>query len=333
MNNTIQSKEEVMRSFENLLAERKALMAKITTKEETAKKEEDKELVSVASNYTPNSIVTGLAELQLSLGNSVEGLALQLQGELSKLEELKAAIKVEKETLKYVQDSKVAADALHILKQEQAAQSKAFEENTTLQYKKLEEGISEQNYNWEKEQREFDLSVKEYTESLTKERDKELADYEYELERTYKIEADEYADTKKYLERDLSAKAKEKNKDWTQRRKVLDENQEQLQKFKQRVDNFEEEVKEAANKAREKAIEETSRRTKVTAELKAKETEGSKKVYEMQVKALEDTIAKNNEQIEKLSAELKDALSQVQGLSLTALENTIKGGKAKSSDA
>jgi len=333
MNNTIQSKEEVMRSFENLLAERKALMAKITTKEETAKKEENKELVSVASNYTPNSIVTGLAELQLSLGNSVEGLALQLQGELSKLEELKAAIKVEKETLKYVQDSKVAADALHILKQEQEAQSKAFEENTTLQYKKLDEEIAEQNYNWEKEQRTFDLSVKEYTESLNKERDKELADYEYELDRTYKIEADEYTDTKKYLERDLSAKAKEKNKDWAQRRKVLEDSQEQLQKFKQRVDNFEDEVKETANKAREKAIEDTSRKAKVAAELKAKEIEGSKKVYEMQVKALEDTITKNNEQIEKLSAELKDALSQVQGLSLTALENTIKGGKAKSSDS
>ncbi|OJJ13958.1 hypothetical protein BKI52_45150 [marine bacterium AO1-C] len=332
MNNTIQSKEEVMRSFENLLAERKALMAKITTKEETAKKEENKELVSIASNYTPNSIVTGLAELQLSLGNSVEELALQLQGELSKLEELKSAIKVEKETLKYVKDSKVAADALHILTQEQDAQGKAFEENTTLQYKRLEEEIAEQNYNWEKEQRDFDLSVKEYTETLKKERDKELADYEYELERTYKIEADEYTDTKKYLERDLNAKSKEKNKDWTQRKSVLDENQEQLQKFKQRVDNFETEVKEASNKARESAIKDASRKAKVAAELKAKEVEGSKKVHEMQIKSLEDTIAKNNEQIEKLSAELKDALSQVQGLSLTALENTVKGGKTKSND-
>lgn len=333
MNNTIQSKEEVMRSFESLLAERKALMAKITTKEEAAKKEENKELVSVASNYTSNSIVTGLAELQLSLGNSVEELALQLQGELSKLEELKAAIKVEKETLKYVQDSKVAADALHILTQEQDAQKKSFEEDTALQYKRLEEEISEQSYNWEKEQGEFDFSVKEYTDNLKKERDKELADYEYELERTYKIEADEYADTKKYLERDLNSKAKEKNRDWTQRRKVLEENQEQLQKFKQRVDNFDNELKEASNKARENAIKDVSRKSKVAAELKAKEVEGSKKVHEMQVKALEETIVKNNEQIEKLSAELKDALSQVQSLSLTALENTIKGGKSKTSDS
>ena len=332
MNNTIQSKEEVMRSFENLLAERKALMAKITTKEETAKQEENKELVSVASNYTPNSIVTGLAELQLSLGNSVESLALQLQGELSKLEELKSAIKVEKDTLKYVKDSKVAADALHILKQEQEVQDKAFEENSTLQYKRLEEEIAEQNYAWEKEQREFDLSVKEYTESLNKEREKELADYAYELDRTYKIEADEYADTKKYLDRDLTAKSKERNKDWTQRRKVLDENQEKLQEFKQRVDNFDNELKEATNKAREKAIKDTSRKAKVTAELQAKEVEGSKKVYEMQIKSLEGTIEKNNLQIEKLSAELKDALSQVQSLSLTALENTIKGGKSKSND-
>ncbi len=322
-----------MRSFESLLAERKALMAKITTKEEAAKKEENKELVSVASNYTSNSIVTGLAELQLSLGNSVEELALQLQGELSKLEELKAAIKVEKETLKYVQDSKVAADALHILTQEQDAQKKSFEEDTALQYKRLEEEISEQSYNWEKEQGEFDFSVKEYTDNLKKERDKELADYEYELERTYKIEADEYADTKKYLERDLNSKAKEKNRDWTQRRKVLEENQEQLQKFKQRVDNFDNELKEASNKARENAIKDVSRKSKVAAELKAKEVEGSKKVHEMQVKALEETIVKNNEQIEKLSAELKDALSQVQSLSLTALENTIKGGKSKTSDS
>ena len=131
--------------------------------------------------------------------------------------------------------------------------------------------ISEQSYNWEKEQREFDFSVKEYTDNLKKERDKELADYEYELERTYKIEADEYADTKKYLERDLNSKAKEKNRDWAQRRKVLEENQEQLQKFKQRVDNFDNELKEASNKARENAIKDVSRKSKVAAELKAKE--------------------------------------------------------------
>lgn len=332
MNNSIQSKEEVMRSFESLLAERKTLMGKITTKEETAKKEENKELVAIASNYTPNSIVTGLAELQLSFGNSVESLAMQLQSELTKFEELKAAIKVEKETLKNVKDTKIAADALHILTQEQTVQDKTFEKNSALQYKKLEEEISEQNYAWEKEQREFDLSVKEYGENLTKEREKELADYEYELERTYKIEADEFADTKKYLERDLNTKDKEKNKDWSNRQKVLDENQEKLQEFKQRVDNFDEEVKTASNKAREGAIKEASRKTKVVAELRAKEVEGSKRVYEMQIQSLEATIEKNKEQIEKLSAELKEALTQVQGLSLTALENTVKGGKNKSGE-
>lgn len=332
MNNSIQSKEEVMRSFESLLAERKTLMGKITTKEETAKKEENKELVAIASNYTPNSIVTGLAELQLSFGNSVESLAMQLQSELTKFEELKAAIKVEKETLKNVKDTKIAADALHILTQEQTVQDKTFEKNSALQYKKLEEEISEQNYTWEKEQREFDLSVKEYGENLTKEREKELADYEYELERTYKIEADEFADTKKYLERDLNTKDKEKNKDWSNRQKVLDENQEKLQEFKQRVDNFDEEVKTASNKAREGAIKEASRKTKVVAELRAKEVEGSKRVYEMQIQSLEATIEKNKEQIEKLSAELKEALTQVQGLSLTALENTVKGGKNKSGE-
>lgn len=332
MNNTIQSKEEVMRSFESLLAERKALMAKILTKEEAAKKEENKELVAVASKYTPNAIVTGLAELQLSLGTSVENLALQLQSELTKLEELKAAIKVEKETLKNVKDTKVAADALHILKQEQEVQGKDFEENSTLQYKKLEEGITEQNYLWEKEQREFDLSVKEYAEGLEKARQKELADYEYELERTYKIEADEFADTKKYLERDLETRQKEKDKDWASRRKVLKENDGKLQEYKQRVDGFEVEMKEKVEKARESAIKEASRKVKVAAALKAKEAEGSKKVYEMQVQSLENTIEKNKEQIDKLSAELKEALTQVQNLSLTALENTVKGGKNKSND-
>jgi flagellar biosynthesis chaperone FliJ len=70
----------------------------------------------------------------------------------------------------------------------------------------------------------------------------------------------------------------------------------------------------------------------VAAALKAKEAEGSKKVYEMQVQSLENTIEKNKEQIDKLSAELKEALTQVQSLSLTALENTVKGGKNKSSN-
>lgn len=323
-----QSKDEVIRAFHELLAQRKKLRSQISTKEEIALDEERKELVKTASQHTSDVIVKGLADLQLELGESLDTLSQKLKDEISKLEEIKSSIAYEKDHLQELDHTKVAADALFILKKEQEALWKNFEEERTQKFEELEGEISKKRKNWEKELKEFESRLSDQDEQTQHLRGREKEDYSYELGRTQKIEIDQFAELKKLLERELAETELKKQKNWSKREKHLTQNEEKFNEYKSKVDNFEEELDEAKKKARDEAIKEASRAAKVKADLLAKEMEGNQQVFEMQIQTLEDTISKQQSQLEKLQAELKAAQSQVQNLSVRAFEGNKEKNEA-----
>ncbi|MDX1920982.1 MAG: hypothetical protein SFU25_09650, partial [Candidatus Caenarcaniphilales bacterium] len=320
-------KAQVKQAFKQLLTERKALRSEVRTQEEIAQKAQEQTLVNKAAQFTSDTIVKGLAELQLGLGNSISLLGEQLQAELTKLDELKSSIKVENARLQEILNIQLAADALDILKQEQTAFSQLMNETHTDKLKQLSEEQTQKRAEWVKELQEQELAAQEYTENLRLDREKELADYKYELDRTYKLDTDLFSEKRKLLERELKETETGKRKDWKQREKTLQLNQPKFDEYKAKVDASEQEISEAVKKAREEAIKDASREVKIKAELFEKEVEGSKQVYELQIKSLEETLAQQTSQVEKLQTELKEALAQVQSLSLKAIENTNGKGK------
>lgn len=327
MTEYLKSQEDLMKDFQILLNQRKAFALKIKTKEEIAKEEKDLQKAAEASAYTTESIVKGLADLQLSFGGITETLASQLKFELEKLDQLKTALEVERKKLKEIKDTQIAADALHILKEKHAASMKQIQEDRDKFVREQEEEVKKKKAIWEKESKEYQLLVKERQENLQKKREKELADYQYELAKKYKVEADQFEEDKKNLERMLKEMEIEKNKGWSYREKKLKEQQSKFDEYKARVDGFEEELKKAIEKARQDAIKSANQDAKIKLDLLEKETEGQQQVYESQVASLEETISQNSARIEQLNAEMKEALQQVQSLSLKALENTSKSSK------
>ncbi len=320
MNKVIQTKEEITQVFQTLLAKQKAAEKIITTKEAAAETAKNKILVTTVAEYKPDLIVKGAASLQLDFTTSVESLAEQLQKELQKLEELRAAIRVENANLTASNNAKIAADALYILKQEQEQEKALFEESSNSEVERLEKEIVETQKTWEKEATAFLTTVAERKANLEKQRTKELADYKYELEQKYKIGEDDYKDRKKLVIRNLSEQQQLKEKDWANREKVLTTNEADFEKYKTKVDGFEVELEEATQKAKDKAIKEASRKAKVEMELYEKEVEGKRKIAVLQISELGETIERQKEQITELSVELRTALEQVKALSLKALE-------------
>jgi len=320
MSKSIRTKEEITQVFQSLLKQQKAAQKFIRTKEQTAELAKNKALVTTVADYKPDLIVKGAAGLQLGFSTSVESLAEQLQKELQKLEELRAAIRVESDNLKACNSAKIAADALHILKQEQEQQKMLFEENSNQKLADLEKKIAETQKMWEKEATEFQTLIQERKVNLEKQRTKKLADYKYELERKYKIGEDEYKERKKLLLRNLVEQEQQKEKDWAKREKILIDNQPDFEKYKTKVDGFEKELDEETKKSKDKAIKEASRKAKVEMELYEKEVEGKRAIAELQISEFNNTIERQKEHITELNAELKTALEQVKALSLKALE-------------
>jgi hypothetical protein len=296
------SKAKILQNFQQILAENKKNESKVETKEQEAEKSKNKQLLEVASTYTIDSIVKGLADLQLDFGSIINGLSEKLSAESSKLDELKRAIAIETAQLQELQQIRVVADALHILTQEHQEKITALQQNAATQREIIEKDTTQKHKIWQKEQQEFDTAIQEEIALITKQRQQETADYRYELERTRKVETDEYEETKRKLERE----------------KVLSDNQAEFEANQKKAAGFEEELKQAYVKAKEEAIQEVAREAKVKADLVEKEWEGTKQGYELKVQSLQQTIERQTEQIAEISAQLQATMKQAQDLAMKA---------------
>jgi hypothetical protein len=312
------SKAKILQNFQQILAENKKIESKVETKEQEAEKAKNKQLLEVASTYTIDSIVKGLADLQLDFGSVINGLSEKLSAESSKLDELKRGIEIETAQLQQLQQIRVVADALYILTQEHQEKIIALEQSAANQREVIEKDTIQKRKAWEKEQQEFEIQVQETTALTIKEREQETADYRYELERSRKVETDEYVEAKRKSERELQQSTREKDKNWTEREKLLTDNQAEFVKNQTKAAGFEEELKQANTKAKEEAIQEVSREAKVKADLVDKEWEGTKQGYELKVQSLQQTIGRQAEQIAEISVQLQATMKQAQDLAMKA---------------
>ena len=312
------SKAQILQNFQQILADKKKIESKVETKEQSAEKAKNKQLLEVASTYTIDSIVKGLADLQLDFGSITSGLSEKLKQESSKLDELKRAIEIEAEQLQQLQQIRVVADALHILTQEHQEKLTVLEQKSAKEREIIEKDTTQKRKIWGKEQQEFDAEVQEKTALTIKQRQGEVADHEYDLQRERKIETDAYEETKRTSERDIQESTREKEKNWTEREKLLSDNQAEFEKNQTKAAGFEEELKQAYIKAKEEAIQEVSREAKVKADLVDKEWEGSKEGYELKVQSLQHTISLQTEQIAEISAQLQATMKQAQDLAMKA---------------
>lgn len=69
------SKAKILDAFRQILAERQKIESKVATIEEEAQKAENQRVLEAASQYTADSIVRGLADLQLDFGTIISGLS------------------------------------------------------------------------------------------------------------------------------------------------------------------------------------------------------------------------------------------------------------------
>ncbi|MFY9226372.1 MAG: hypothetical protein WAQ98_27090 [Blastocatellia bacterium] len=318
------NKSQILRAFQQLLEDKKNASQLIATKEETAERQKDKEVVDKASNYTVESIVKGLADSQLDFGNTIDSVTEKLTKELTKLTELQHAILVTTHQVTELQNTRIAADALDILQRENQEKLKDFEEESTKTYQLLETETNEKHLAWEKEQQEYDRLLAEKQATLEKDRKREEEDYKYEVERQRKVEANQYEERKRKLERDLAEKGKEKEKVWQERERVLAENQPKFEEYKAKVATMPDELEKAVKKAREEAIKETYEAEQVKANLLEKEVTASSEVYELKIKSLEKTIEQQVSQLTQLTEQLQAGMKQAQELAMKAVQGTSK---------
>lgn len=328
------SKAKILETFQQILAEQQNIESKVATKEEEAEKEKNQRVLEAASQYTADSIVRGLADLQLEFGSVINGLSIRLTTETYKLDELKRAFEVETQHLQELQQTRVVADALHILSQEHQEKLRVLEHTAASDRETLEQEITLSRKTWQQEQEEHEILLRESNELLSRERQRQEEDYQYETERLRQIATDEYEEIKRQTERELQEALITKEKQWSERERLLAGNQALLEEYQRKAEAEPNELEEAVKKAREEGIRDVTQEAKVKADLFEKEWQSSKQGYELQIQSLEAKIQKQSEQITEISTQLQSAMRQAQELAMRAFESSSnrlvpKGEKAE----
>jgi hypothetical protein len=323
------SKTRILNALQTILIEQRSRSSKIATREEEAEKEQNRTVLETVSQYTADGIVRGLADLQLDFGTTITGLTSRLTTETTKLNDLKRAIAVETENLQDLQQTRVVADALYLLTQEHQETLRQLNQQATRDRETLAQEITETRKVWQQEQEEFEANLGEDSELLSRTRQQQEADYQYDTERSRRIAMDEYEETKRQIEREIQETAQAKEKDWAERERILATHQGLLEEYQQKVTAFPNQLEESIKKAREEGIRDAHQDAKVKADLLEKEWESTKQGYELQIQSLETKLEKQTEQIAEISTQLQTALRQAQELAMRAFESSSNRIAAK----
>lgn len=328
MTQVADSKTRILDAFQTILTEARS-RSSIATREEEAAKQQDRTVLETVSQYTADSIVRGLADLQLDFGTTITGLATRLTSETTKLDDLKRALAVEQKHLKDLQQTRVVADAVYLITQEHQETLRRLNEQAERDRETLDREIVQSRQIWQQEQEEFAANLNESSELQSQQRQRQEEDYQYDTDRSRQIATDDYETMKRQVEREIRETTAAKEKDWAERERILATQQAIGEQYQQKVAAFPIELEEAIKKAREEGIRDANQDAKVRAELLEKEWESTKQGYELQIQSLDTKIQKQTEQIAEISTQLQSALRQAQELAMRAFDSSSNRIAAK----
>ncbi|MBE9186438.1 hypothetical protein IQ270_17545 [Microcoleus sp. LEGE 07076] len=285
--------------------------------------EPQKPMALTQTQQKMQSTIDNLILLQFGFGGAVSELSEKLTSEAAKLEELRRTVGEEVRQLQDLHSLEdVAEDTLDNLIQQYEESAKTFTDELTEQRETVEQELLEQRLGWEKEQELQKLAVKERNKNQEKarDRDEELYDYDLNLQRDLDIE--EYEQRQQRLYQEIEEFRQEQEKLWAQREKSISELEKLSAEVKAKVEAFPKELEANIKNGKDFGRNIGNYQAKVKADLSAKDIEGQKQNYELQIQGMLQTLQNQESRIASLSKQLDSALKQVQDLAVKAIEGS-----------
>ena len=283
--------------------------------------EVNKPMTLVQNQQKMQSTIDNLILLQFGFGGAVSELSEKLTTEASKLEELRRTVGEEVQQLQELHSLEdVAEDTLDNLIQQYEESAKTFVSEISEQRETIEQDLLSRRKAWEKEQQLQEVAVQERNdgEQKVRDRDEELYDYDLELQRNLDIE--EYEQRQQTLYKEIEDFKQEQEKQWAEREKSIAEREKLSAEVKAKVEAFPKELEANIKNGKEIGRNIGNYQAKIKSDLFAKDLEGQKQNYELQIQGMLQTIQNQDSRIASLSKQLDSALKQVQDLAVKAIE-------------
>jgi hypothetical protein len=310
------SKAEVDKEFSKITQEAAERQETTNPKAEELSRLREAETRQAVEGITVEGVVQKISTMSLEISKALSELSGKLVAEVERLSTVREAVGLEAKELERLHKIDIAATALDQLVQDYRAQKET-----------LEAEISAQRAAWAEEERERDRVQKELEENLKKQRQRETEEYEYKKALERKKAQDKYDEDVRLLEKKNKEKQEALEKSWQQRETVLKEREEEWARLKKEVDEFPVRLKKEIEGAAAAAAKATEQRLEQQMLLLKKDSETEKRLAELQIKGLQDSVSRQVAEIENLQKQLEEAKKQVQDIAVKAIEGA-SGAKA-----
>ncbi len=317
---TKSTKEEMLKAYNDLVSRFQEKLESASERQTEVKKVAEALVVEKTSNYTVESIIKGLANLNIYVGKALSDLSRELTAEANKLTEIREAMAIESRNLEEIHDIHLAADTLASLIKDHQETKATFETERAEAENEFHFQLAEKKFEWKKEQDAYALALKENEARIKKEREREREEFEYNLALTRKKEADAYEAKKAALTKALEDERSRQERELSDREANVKAQEAEISELRARVSGFPAELAAATERAQKETNSRAENQAQQAAQLLAKDVEGDKRVAQVKIAALEEVVAKQASQIEALTKKLDEANAKVEEIAVKAIE-------------
>lgn len=309
---TKNTKQELVDAYNQLARELKA--AKSAPSEPSSAASSDDGELSIAD------IVQRLKTLTLSIGESSSSLQSALSAEATELQRLRGEADGYIDQLKTLHGIDVGPGTLAELIKRHGETAKAADAELSEKRKAFDKDMSAAKAAWKREQQEHVARTKEATTQLERTRQRDGQEYKYGIERQHKAENDAIAQARKTFGQELADLEERTRGEWTDKEKAIAEREKELAELTKKSGAFEGELESANKKGEAEGIGIARRQTKTQSDLKKKDNEAIQRVLELKIQSLQETISKQDAQLEELTRSLDSSRKQTTELAVKAID-------------
>jgi hypothetical protein len=316
------TKAEILKAYETLLQDVQKAKSDIPKQiQETKQKAEILEKVSGISN---EGIVKNITELKSNLGNSLDNMLQNLTGEFKKLEEIRAAIVLEKKTLEDLYSLSANTDSLATMLLVHKEKKENFEKTMKETENAFANEMAEKKAQWELEKSKQKADEKEYADDLTKRRKREEEEYAYNLKIKRQKEQDEYDTRKSQLEKELVDKKTSFEQEIAHREAALKNAEAELSELRKNNAEFPVKLDKALKDKEAEITKQLQSKYGFEIKLMEKQNEADTRLNGQIIVSLQEKIKEQQEQLKEYADKANRAEANVKDIAVKAIENASK---------
>jgi hypothetical protein len=305
------TKAEILKAYETLLEN--VQNAKNDIPKQAQEEKQKKEMLEKVSGVTNEGIVKNITTLKSSVGNSLDEIQLNLTSEFKRLEEIRTAIVIEKQTLEDLYSLSANTDSL-------AAMLLAHKEKEEA----LANEIAAKKEQWELEKNRQKAIEKEYFDELSKCRKREEEEYAYSLKIKRQKEQDEYDTQKNQLEKELEDKKARFEQEVYTRELNLKNAEAELTELRKNNAEFPTKLEKALKDKEAEITKLLKTQYDFDIKLMEKQNEADIRLKDHIILSLQEKIKEQQEQLKEYTDKANRAEANVKDIAVKAIENASK---------